>query len=91
MLELAKQILDECGGKICKNCLGRKLSKSIEGSNNIERAEKVSGELGIDLTGSDCAVCDNLFDKLDDGLYKKIDDKPLCMAAILLLLKYIEV
>ena len=75
MLELAKQILDECGGKICKNCLGRKLSKSIEGSNNIERAEKVSEELGIDLTGSECVVCDNLFDKLDEGLYKKIDDK----------------
>ena len=75
MYELAKQILDETDGKICKNCLGRKLSKTVEGSNNIERADKVCEELGISLDGVDCAVCDNLFDKLDDGLYKKIDDK----------------
>ena len=40
MYELTKQILDATDGKICKNCLGRKLSKTIEGSNNIERAEK---------------------------------------------------
>jgi tRNA pseudouridine synthase 10 len=75
MYELAKQILDETDGKICKNCLGRKLSKTVEGSNNIERADKVCEELGISLDGVDCAVCDNLFDKLDDGLYKKIEDK----------------
>ena len=75
MYELAKQILDECNGRICKNCLGRKLSKTIEGANNIERADKVAQELGIDLTDNECVVCDNLFDKLDDGLYEKIDDK----------------
>ena len=75
MYELAKQILDETDGKICKNCLGRKLSKTIEGDNNIERADKVCDELGIDLNDADCVVCDNLFDKLDDDLYKKIDDK----------------
>jgi tRNA pseudouridine synthase 10 len=74
MLELAKQILDECDGKICKNCLGRKLSKTVEGSNNIERADKVCNELGITLDG-ECIVCDNLFDKLNDDLYKRIDDK----------------
>ena len=74
MLELAKQILDECDGKICRNCLGRKLSKTVEGSNNIERADKVCSELGITLDG-ECIVCDNLFDKLNDDLYKKIDDK----------------
>ena len=74
-MRLAKQILDETDGKICKNCLGRKLSKTIEGSNNIERADKVCKELGIDLDGVDCVICDNLFDKLDDELYKKIDDK----------------
>ncbi len=75
MYELAKQILDETDGKICKNCLGRKLSRTIEGSNNIERAEKVAKELNIDLDDVDCVICDNLFDKLDDDLYKKIDDK----------------
>ena len=75
MYELAKQIFDETNGKICKNCLGRKLSKTIEGSNNIERAEIVAEKLNIDLDDVDCVICDNLFDKLDDNLYKKIDDK----------------
>ena len=75
MYELAKEILDECDGKICKSCLGRKLSKTIEGNNNIERADKVCSELNIDLDDVECVVCDNLFDKLDDDLYKKIDDK----------------
>ena len=75
MWELAKQIISETDGKICKNCLGRKLSKTVEGSNNIERADKAAEELGIDLDNVDCAVCDNLFDKLDEGLYEKIDDK----------------
>ena len=75
MYELAKQILDETDGKICRHCLGRKLSKTIEGSNNIERAEKVASELEIDLNDDDCVICNNLFDKLDDRLYEKIDDK----------------
>jgi len=57
------------------NCLGRKLSKSIEGTNNIERAQKVCDELDISLDDVDCAVCGNLFDKLDDDLYRKIDEK----------------
>ena len=75
MYELAKKILDETDGKICKNCLGRKLSKTIEGTNNIERADKVCSELNINLDDVDCVICDNLFDKLNDDLYKKIDDK----------------
>lgn len=72
---LAKQILEETDGNICMNCLGRKLSKSIEGANNIERAQKVCDELDINLDDADCAICDNLFDKLDDDLYRKIDEK----------------
>ena len=75
MFELAKEILEETDGKICKNCLGRKLSKTIEGTNNIERADKVCNELNIDLNNVNCAICGNLFDKLNDDLYKKIDDK----------------
>ena len=75
MYDLAKQILDETDGKRCKNCLGRKLSKTIEGKNNIERADKICDELNINLDNVDCVICDNLFDKLDDDLYKKIDDK----------------
>ena len=75
MFELAKEILEKTDGKICKNCLGRKLSKTIEGTNNIERADKVCNELNIDLNNVNCAICGNLFDKLNDDLYKKIDDK----------------
>ena len=75
MYELAKQILDECDGKICKHCLGRKLSKTIEGTNNIERADKVCSELDINLDDADCVICDNIFHKLDDELYDKIDAK----------------
>ena len=73
MYELAKQILEQTDGKICKNCLGRKLSKTIEGKNNIERADKVCEELDINLDDVDCVICDNIFDKLNDDLYKKID------------------
>ena len=74
-MKLAKQILEETDGKICKNCLGRKLSKTIDGTDNIDRANKVCSELDIDLDDADCVICNNLFDKLDDDLYKKIDDK----------------
>ena len=75
MYELARKILEETDGKICKSCLGRKLSKTIEGTNNIERADKVCSELNVDLSDVDCVICDNLFDKLNDDLYEKIDDK----------------
>lgn len=75
MTELAEDILKETGGKICRHCLGRKLSKTVEGTNNIERADKVCEELDIDLRDADCVICDNLFDKLNDDLYEKIDDK----------------
>lgn len=75
MYQLAKEIINETDGKICRNCLGRKLSKTVEGENNIERADKVCDELGITLDDVDCSICDNLFDKLDEDLYKKIDDK----------------
>jgi tRNA pseudouridine synthase 10 len=75
MTKLAEDILNELDGKICKHCLGRKLSKTIEGSNNIERADNVCDELNINLDDVDCAVCDNLFDKLGEELYEKIDDK----------------
>lgn len=75
MYELAKRILDETGGNICRNCLGRKLSKTVEGSNNIERADKVCEELDVNLDDAQCVICDNLFDKIDENLYEKIDKK----------------
>ncbi len=74
-MKLASDILKETDGKICKHCLGRKLSKTIEGTNNIERADKVCSELDINLDDVDCVICDNIFHKLDDNLYDKIDAK----------------
>ena len=77
-MRLAEDILNLADGKICKHCLGRKLSKTIEGSNNIERADKVCEELGIDLDDADCVICDNIFDKLDDGfqtVFERIKDE----------------
>ena len=74
-MRLAEDILNRTDGRICKHCLGRKLSKTIEGTNNIERADKVCEELGIDLDDAECVICDNIFDKLDDDLYDKIDAK----------------
>ena len=75
MYELAESILKETDGRICRNCLGRKLSRTVEGANNPERADRVCEELNVDLDDVDCVVCDNLFDKLNDDLYRKIDDK----------------
>ena len=75
MYTLAKQIIEKTNGKICKHCLGRKLSKTIDGTNNIQRAEKVEQELNINLENVECSICDNIFDKLNDELYKKIDEK----------------
>ena len=74
-MSLASDILKETDGKICKHCLGRKLSITIEGTNNIERADKVCEELNINLDDAECVICDNIFDKLDDELYDKIDAK----------------
>lgn len=74
-MKLAENILKETNGKICKHCLGRKLSKTIDGTNNIERADKVCKELNINLDDSECVICNNIFDKLNDNLYEKIDAK----------------
>lgn len=74
-MKLASDILKETDGKICKHCLGRKLSKTIDGTNNIERADMVCEELDINLDDVDCVICDNIFHKLDDNLYDKIDAK----------------
>ena len=74
-MRLAEDILKRTDAKICKHCLGRKLSKTIEGANNIERADKVCEELNIDLDDVECVICDNIFDKLDDDLYDRIDAK----------------
>lgn len=75
MYELAKRILDETDGKICNHCLGRKLSKIMEGNDNVDRALKISEELDIDQNGSECVICENIFDKIDDNLLTMVYDK----------------
>jgi tRNA pseudouridine synthase 10 len=75
MTSLAEDILKETDGRICRHCLGRKLSKTVEGTNNVERADKVCKELDISLDDADCVICNNIFDKLNDDLYVKIDEK----------------
>lgn len=67
MIEFAKKILDECEGKICNHCLGRKLSKIVDGNDNVDRALKISKELNINQENSECVICGNIFDKIDDN------------------------
>ena len=74
-MKLAQDIIEKTNGKICKHCLGRKLSKTIQGSNNIERADKVCEELNINIDNVECSICNNLLEKINDELYDKIDDK----------------
>ena len=70
-MQLIDEIIEKSDGKLCRHCLGRMLSKSIDGEDNISRAES----LDLDLDFSECVICDNIFDKIDDELFEKIYDK----------------
>ena len=70
-MELLDEIIEKTGGKICKHCLGRMLSKTIDGEDNVSRTES----LDLDLDFDECIICGNIFDKIDDGLFEKIYDK----------------
>ena len=74
MYELAKQILEETNGQICKHCLGRKLSHIVEGDDNIERGDKIFADLEL-KEPDNCVICENIFDKVNDDLFKKVYDK----------------
>ena len=71
MYSLVDEILEKTEGKICKHCLGRMLSKTVDGEDNVSRAES----LNLDLDFNDCIICNNIFDKIDDELFSKIYDK----------------
>ena len=71
MCQLANDILEKADGKICKHCLGRMLSKTIDGTDNVSRAES----LGIKLDSCECSICGNIFDKIDERLFEKIYQK----------------
>ena len=70
-MQLLDEIIEKTDGKICKHCLGRMLSKTVEGEDNVSRAES----LDLDLDFSECVICGNIFDKIDDDLFSKIYDK----------------
>ena len=74
MYELARKIINECGGKICMHCLGRKMSKSVEGNDNVDRAEHILKELDVSLD-DECIICENIFDKIDDEFLETIYDR----------------
>ncbi|WP_296887680.1 tRNA pseudouridine(54/55) synthase Pus10 [uncultured Methanobrevibacter sp.] len=69
-MQLLEEILEKTDGKICKHCLGRMLSKTIDGEDNVSRAES----LNLDLK-DECVICGNIFDKIDDELFDKIHNK----------------
>ena len=70
-MQLLDEIIEKTDGKICKHCLGRMLSKTVEGTDNVSRAES----LDLDLDFDECVICGNIFDKIDDDLFSKIYDK----------------
>ena len=70
-MQLVNDILEKTDGKICKHCLGRMLSKTIDGEDNVSRAES----LNLELNENDCVICGNIFDKIDEDLFDKIYDK----------------
>ena len=70
-MQLVEEILEKTGGKICKHCLGRMLSKTIDGDDNVSRAES----LNVELNDDECIICENIFNKIDDDLFEKIYDK----------------
>ncbi|MBQ9026161.1 MAG: tRNA pseudouridine(54/55) synthase Pus10 [Methanobrevibacter sp.] len=70
-MQLVTDILEKTEGRICKHCLGRMLSKTIDGEDNVSRAESLDIELSFD----ECMICGNIFDKIDEDLFDKIYDK----------------
>lgn len=70
-MQLVTDILEKTEGRICKHCLGRMLSKTIDSEDNVSRAES----LDIELSSDECMICGNIFDKIDEDLFDKIYDK----------------
>ena len=62
MYDLAKKILAETDGQICKHCLGRKLSHIVDGRDNINRGEKIFEDLEIPEP-EECVICGNILDR----------------------------
>lgn len=71
----AKELLDKTDGNICRHCFGRKLSPLVKENDNLKIADEISEILEIDFTDNECAVCENIFDKVDDYLYGRVYNK----------------
>lgn len=70
-MQLITEILDKTNGKICKHCLGRMLSKTIDSKDNVSRAQS----LDLELDEENCIICGNIFEKINEELFDKIYDK----------------
>lgn len=75
VLKKAKEIIDYTNNTICNHCLGRKFSNEIEGLTNKERGELIRKELFIENPNEKCYICNNLFDKINNELYERINQK----------------
>jgi len=86
------KIMEITEGNICNRCLGRKFSKLVEGPDNKYRGEyvrQILSENGHDVKEMDsCYICDNLFDRFENGLIeniiKKINDSDVEFSTFLI-------
>jgi tRNA pseudouridine synthase 10 len=71
------KIIELTKGNICNRCLGRSLSKSVEGSGNLERGKYLRNVLKDSENNleksSTCYICNDLFDDLDKTIERVID------------------
>lgn len=75
-LKKAKRLIGLNENKICNHCLGRKFSKLIDGKDNEDRGRIIREKLEIEeAKNSICPICRNLFDKINESLYERIDQK----------------
>lgn len=75
-LKKAKRLIELNENKICNHCLGRKFSKLIDGKDNEDRGRIIREKLEIEeVKNSICPICRNLFDKINESLYERIDQK----------------
>ncbi|OWT33546.1 tRNA pseudouridine(54/55) synthase Pus10 [Methanobrevibacter sp. 87.7] len=75
LLKKAEEIIEYTDNTICNHCLGRKFSNEIKGLTNKERGELIRKELSIENPNEKCFICDNIFDKINEDLYKRINQK----------------
>lgn len=76
-LKKAEKLINLSENKICNHCLGRKFSKLIAGKDNEDRGIILREKLEINPPSNEdiCPICGNLFDKINESLYERIDQK----------------